>query len=101
MSCALGTYLKRQRAWSIKTFGAGLRTIGICRHIEKELREIQADPSDLNEWIDMIILGMDGFWRHGGSDDELFVRLRAKQAINFARRWPAPQPEDHATEHIR
>lgn len=98
---SLQFYLKRQRDWSERTFGAGKRTFGICEHIEKELAEIRALPTDIDEWIDVMILAMDGFWRHGGQPEELFPRLRAKQSINFARKWPAPGPEDRATEHIR
>lgn len=98
---SLAWYLIRQRGFSERTFGAGLRTKGICAHIRKELTEIEAEPADLDEWIDVIILAIDGFWRAGGQPNELFERLRAKQTINFARKWPAPLPEDQPVEHIR
>lgn len=55
----LSGYLKSQREWSAKTFGIGLRTVGICKHIRKELLEIEAEPYDLDEWIDVMILAMD------------------------------------------
>lgn len=101
MSTSMATYLEMQRGWSLRTFGAGRRTVGITRHIEKELAEIRADPTDLDEWIDVIILAVDGFWRHGGQPEDIMERLCAKQMVNFARKWPAPQPEDQATEHIK
>lgn len=97
----LRTYLERQREWSLRIFGAGRRTIGITRHIEKELLEIQEQPDDLTEWIDVMILAFDGYWRHGGQVADLMARLVEKQDINFARRWPPQEPEDVPTEHLR
>lgn len=101
MSWTLNHYLRTQREWSGRTFGPGRRTIGITKHIEKELSEIRANPDDLSEWIDVMILAMDGFWRHGGLPEDLAGVLSAKQHVNMTRQWPAPQPEDCATEHLR
>jgi hypothetical protein len=97
----LAEYLTHQRRWSERTFGPGMRTIGIGEHIRKELQEIAAEPTDTAEWIDVIILAMDGFWRAGGKPEQLMPMLRSKQRVNFCRKWPAPQPDDKATEHIR
>lgn len=97
----LSEYVKQQREWSQATFGAGRRTIGLSKHIAKELAEIQADPGDVREWIDVMILAIDGYWRHGGKPEELAEMLIAKQRVNIERAWPAPQPEDQPTEHIR
>ncbi len=94
-------YLKSQATWSAKTFGLGLRTVGITTHIMKELAEIRAEPTDLEEWIDVMILALDGYWRAGGLPEDLMNRLIDKQITNFNRQWPAPQPEHMATEHIR
>lgn len=98
---SLTSYLMQQRAWSARTFGDGRRTEGICQHIAKELAEIRSEPERYEEWIDVMILAMDGFWRHGGTPEELFVMLRAKQSINFAREWPQGLPEDQPVEHVR
>jgi hypothetical protein len=97
----LDNYLWAQSTWSADTFGPGRRTIGICEHIKKELAEIQADPDDVREWIDVLILALDGYWRHGGKTEELAEMLEAKQRVNFERAWPAVQPEDHPTEHLK
>lgn len=97
----LAEYLRKQMIWSGITFGQGRRTVGILEHIRKELIEIAADPADLSEWMDVLILALDGYWRHGGHPEMLMRDLEAKQTVNFARRWPAPQPEDQAVEHIR
>lgn len=91
--------LADQRRWSAATFGQGNRTAGILAHIRKELTEIEANPEDLEEWIDVILLAIDGFWRHGGWD--LSAALWAKRDKNRARKWPPPGPEDQPTEHIK
>jgi hypothetical protein len=97
----MSQYLIRQRTWSESTFGPGKRTGGITAHIAKELEEIRKDPDDLTEWIDVIILGLDGYWRAGGKPEEFMRLLTAKQAKNFSRQWPPIAPEDQAVEHVR
>jgi len=100
---ALEAYYARQIEWSRATFGPAQRTKGIIDHITKELREIAADPHDLSEWIDVVILAMDGFWRHGGTPTDLMACLQAKQEKNMARTWPGwrTMSEDQAIEHDR
>ena len=102
-SDTIESYYARQIQWSKNTFGPALRTLGILDHIRKELKEIEAEPHDLSEWIDVVILAMDGFWRHGGSVDDLMPRLLAKQQKNMARTWPdwRTMSEDAAIEHDR
>lgn len=99
--CDLTAYLIRQWEWSRRTFGDGKRTLGIIDHIRKELREVEAQPADLSEWIDLAILAMDGYWRHGGKPEGFMADLQAKQDRNFARKWPEPTSEDVAVEHVR
>jgi hypothetical protein len=96
-------YLRRQWRWSYETFGPATRTHGILDHITKEIEEVRADPHDLAEWTDLIILSMDGFWRHGGTAKMLIVALEQKQRKNMARQWPdwRAMSEDRAIEHVR
>jgi len=96
-------HLARQAAWSEKTFGPGMRTLGICDHIRKELLEIESDPADLCEWIDVMILAFDGAWRCGASPQEIIDALLAKQMKNEARVWPDWRTADpnKAIEHDR
>lgn len=96
----LGEHLEQQKEWSEVTFGPGQRTLGILAHIRKELAEIEASPHDLEEWIDVIQLALDGYWRHGGDPLHIMLDLQAKLAKNKARKWPAILPEDEPTEHI-
>lgn len=96
-------HLTRQREWSERTFGPGTRTKGVIDHIRKELNEIEADPTDVKEWIDVVILGLDGAWRAGYSPDQIIAALAAKQAKNEARTWPdwRTMSPDQAIEHDR
>jgi hypothetical protein len=96
-------YFERQIGWSRETFGPSLRTKGVLDHIRKELGEIEHKPHDLSEWVDVVILAMDGFWRHGGKAADLLPALLAKQQKNIARTWPdwRGMSEDSAIEHDR
>lgn len=96
-------HLERQREWSERTFGPGNRTQGVLDHIRKELTEIEADPLDLSEWVDVLILAFDGAWRAGWQPQEIIDAIRAKQTKNEGRSWPdwRTAPPDTAIEHIR
>ena len=71
----LHAHLVRQAEWSERTFGPGTRTQGVIHHIRKELREIEAAPGDLTEWIDVVLLALDGAWRSGASPNEIVSAL--------------------------
>lgn len=96
-------HLTHQRQWSERTFGPGRRTLGVLDHIRKELAEIEADPTDLGEWVDVIILAFDGAWRAGWQSQQIIDAIKAKQAKNEARTWPdwRGMSEDQAIEHDR
>lgn len=99
----LVAHLYRQRAFSRATFGPGKRTAGVVDHIKRELVEIEARPNDLHEWIDVILLALDGAWRSGHSPEQIAAALANKQTVNEERDWPewrtvAP---DKAIKHVR
>lgn len=94
-------YVYRQIDWSMRTFGVGLRTVGVTEHIKKEIEEIRAEPADVKEWIDIIILAIDGYWRAGGQPADLEWFLIEKQLTNFKRQWPVAGSEDQPVEHVR
>jgi hypothetical protein len=96
-------HLERQRAWSLATFGPGPRTRGIANHIRKELAEIEAQPDDLFEWVDVLILAFDGAWRAGWEPHQIIAAIKAKQSANERRSWPDWRnlSEDDAIEHVR
>jgi hypothetical protein len=97
------SHLERQRCWSENTFGPGVRTEGVCDHIRKELREIEAKPHDLSEWIDVALLALDGAWRAGYTPTEICEALAAKQRKNESRKWPdwRTAEQGKAIEHVR
>lgn len=95
--------IRQQACWSEETFGPGPRHLGIIDHIKKELREIEANPYDLEEWIDVVILAIDGAWRNGGEPQQIIDTLFAKWDKNRGRVWPdwrTAEP-DKAIEHDR
>lgn len=97
------SHLYRQRAFSRATFGPGARTEGVINHITKEFEEIRKEPTDLKEWIDVMLLAMDGAWRSGHSPEEIVAALKAKQDKNELRDWPDWRTMDpnKAIEHDR
>ncbi|MFU7556609.1 dATP/dGTP pyrophosphohydrolase domain-containing protein, partial [Pseudomonas paraeruginosa] len=99
----LDLHLERQRRLSERTFGPGSRAAGVIDHIRKELRELEEAPGDLAEWIDVVVLALDGAWRTGATPAQIIDALLAKQAKNEARSWPdwRTVPSDKAIEHNR
>jgi hypothetical protein len=95
--------LRRQRAFSEKAFGPGDRHKGVCDHIRKELVEIENDPADLMEWIDVAMLALDGAWRAGYTPKQIIGAYIAKLTKNENRTWPdwRTVPKDKAIEHDR
>lgn len=99
----LKDHLDRQIAFSTKTFGPGERTKGVLDHVRKELVEIEKQPDDLEEWIDGIILLLDGAWRSGHTAQQIVDMLEYKQTKNENRKWPDWRECDpnKAIEHVR
>lgn len=99
----LVAHLYRQRAFSLKTFGPGRRTKGVLDHIRKECREVEQAPGDLKEWVDLILLSLDGAHRAGHSPEAICAALAAIQTRNENRDWPdwRTADPDKAIEHVR
>lgn len=95
-------HIRRQRMFSAKTFGPGRRTEMVIDHIRKELGEIEAAPNDVSEWIDVILLAIDGAWRSGADPEQIAQGIRMKQSRNEARTWPDWRAADltKAIEHV-
>lgn len=99
----LVAHLHRQREFSARTFGPGPRTAGVVTHIRKELIEIEGTPGDLMEWVDVVLLALDGAWRAGHEPAAIALALATKQTRNELRTWPdwrAAAP-DTAIEYVR
>lgn len=103
-AASAAAFFDAKAAWSLETFGPGDRYAGVVAHIRKELAEVEAKPADLEEWVDVVLLAMDGAWRSAGADGAAFVAaLRAKDAKNRGRTWPdwrTLKPGD-VSEHVK
>ena len=99
----LVAHIYRQRAFSRTTFGPGQRTAGVCDHIRKKLVEIEAEPLNISEWIDVVLLALDGAWRAGYSPEDVAKALSVKQTLNETRDWPdwRTAAPNKAIEHVR
>ncbi len=110
----LKQHLLRQMAFSHATFGPGTRTKGVVDHIRKELVEVEEGGGDSAEWVDVVILALDGLTRqlaycngerqHPETVAEIAaVMIAHKQARNEARDWPdwRTADQDKAIEHGR
>lgn len=111
----LKQHLLRQMAFSHATFGPGVRTQGVIDHIRKELVEVLESGGQSDEWVDVVILALDGLTRQLAfcvedtrSDlaqvAEIAVgMILAKQSRNEARTWPDWRTADRnkAIEHVR
>lgn len=101
-------HVRKQREFSLRTFGPPQRTqearmAGPIGHIRKELEELEKEPFKLDEWMDVIILAMDGAWRSGHTPEEIGRALLAKQEKNERRKWPDWTTMTPGTpiEHVR
>lgn len=100
---SLAKFIDQKYAWSRKTFGPGDRHRGIVDHIAKELQEVLKDPKDLEEWVDIILLAIDGACRAGYDGKDITVGILSKHLKNCTRQWPplGEQNPDKAAEHLR
>lgn len=108
---SFSTLVLEQIRLSKDAFGPGPRTKGLQEHVRKELREIDEDPYDAMEWIDVAILGMDGAWRAVRerapwmTDEEIAEHVEAalmhKIDVNKEREWPdwRTKGQDEPIEH--
>ena len=100
---SLTSFIRRKREHSLRVFGPVQGTAGVLAHLRKELLEIEQDPSDLTEWVDAILLGIEGAWRSGHSPEEVALAIVAKQTRNEERKWPdwRGMTPDQPIEHVR
>ena len=94
--------LMNQHLWSLETFGPGYRP-GVLKHIEKELVEVAGATHDITEWVDIIILTLDGAMRSGHGPQQIIDAYHAKMLANSQRSWPDWRDFsiDEPIEHVR
>lgn len=107
-------HIVRQMVFSRATFGPGERMNGVLDHITKEIEEVRKSHGDSAEWVDLVILALDGLTRrlwacsdYKNSADmiaEVAVKMIiGKQNRNEVRDWPDWRTADpnKAIEHVR
>lgn len=87
-------WMDNRYGWSLNTFGKGQRTKGILAHIQCELKEIEAAPNDLMEWVNLLLLAFDGAARAGHSSKAVIAGIHEKHKINLARKWPRRESDE-------
>lgn len=111
----LKQHLLRQMAFSHATFGHGTRTAGVIDHIRKELVEVETAGGEAAEWVDVVILALDGLTRQLAfcngpriKDPQRVAEMACdmivgKQSRNESREWPdwRSQSPNKAIEHVR
>jgi hypothetical protein len=88
--------------WSQKTFGSDLERdwTGPLNHLKKEIREIEDQPFDREEWADGLLLFLDAARRAGFNAAGLVLAAEYKLSININRIWGEPN-DDGSVEHVR
>lgn len=110
-------HLARQMAFSKATFGPGPRTLGVLDHLSKEIEEVRESGGASEEWVDLVILSLDGLTRQLSFCNDPSERcapsleiaalacrmIASKQDRNENRTWPdwRTMSADKAIEHDR
>lgn len=107
----LKAHLCRQIAFSRGAFGPHESRERVIDHIRKELVEVEQGDGNPNEWVDVVILALDGLTRRllangcttDVAADLACVLIAQKQARNEMRQWPdwRKHDPDKAIEHVR
>lgn len=100
---SLDVLLMVKREWSLSVFGPDYTYGELLAHIRKEVAEVAANPNDTTEWIDIILLAMDGYWRANDRTSRaqnLMRDLAAKVEENKYRQWERSAPGE-PMEHKR
>lgn len=97
-------HIIEQRDWSFATFGPPSRrgSDGVIDHLRKEIEEA-AESRKLEEWIDIILLAIDGACREDYCPLDIVSGLANKLTINQQRQWPDWRSSEpgKAIEHVR
>lgn len=95
--------LQEFKEWNFNTYGPGERLTGTIKHIKKELKEIEKEPHDIVEWVDVIMLAVNGALRHGHEPQAIIDAFYKKFEINKARKWKdwRTVPEGEPITHIK
>lgn len=69
-------------------------------HLSEEAKEAAADPADIIEWADCMILLLDGARKAGFTTEDIHHAVLRKMETNYKRKWQAPDA-DGIVRHVR
>ena len=84
--------------WAEKTFPQRTNH-SILTHLRRELDEIEANPDDVEEWADAMLLFLHGLRERKIDLKHLIVALDIKFEKNKKRKWGTPD-EHGVVEHL-
>lgn len=78
------------QSWSRRTFGPAYERgpVGPLKHIKKEVDEALAEPQDIVEYADILILLFDATWRAGFTEQDLLEAANEKLVKIATREYP-------------
>jgi hypothetical protein len=85
-------------AWSVETF-PGSTTQSALDHLKDEIKEIEAEPTDLTEYADSLALIMEAAGRAGFTSRQVLIAYRDKMEINRGRKWM--RLENGSYKHVK
>jgi hypothetical protein len=87
-------------SWADSVFGKDRKAEMILRHLEKEIKELIQEPSDLEEYADIGILWLNAAAKAGYKVDDLYFAIIGKMMVNKSRKW-GRRDENGVVEHLR
>jgi hypothetical protein len=98
----LVAHLRRQRIFSLATFGPGERAQQVADYLLKYGDRFRI-PGDIEGWAELILLTLDCAWRAGHAPEDIALAIATKQARNELRIWPDWRTAEpgKAIEHVR
>lgn len=96
----LEEFRKQHYAWALKTFGPDQDPL---LKLEGEVQELQAQPKDLEEYADCLILLLDGFSKHlpALTAADLLLAAFRKLEKNKARKWQPIPGKPGTFQHVK
>lgn len=85
--------------WQCKTF-PGQSPSGQVEHLKRELDECLAQPDDIEEHADALILLLGFFSRQGHAIEDVIIAAKEKHAKNLLRKWPTAPDEGGVFHHL-
>ena len=89
------TYIKFIGQWDDKTFGKSWRVPSLIKHLQKEVNELAANPSDPEEAADIFITLATICWHQKW---QLGYHVMRKMRKNLQHKWREPD-KDGVIEH--